>query len=79
MKRESEGKKFRSYQRSAVRFREVGPSLGKGGTSKKRPSPHLDKVASRINKVSPRTFQTALVDVNINRISECMFWLCQVE
>jgi hypothetical protein len=36
-------------------------SLAKGGTSKKRPSPHLHKVPTRSNKVSPRTFQTALV------------------
>jgi hypothetical protein len=36
-------------------------SLAKGGTSKKRPSPHLYKVPTRSNKVSPRTFQTALI------------------
>jgi hypothetical protein len=36
-------------------------SLTKGGTSKKRPSPHLHKVPTRSNEVSPRTFQTALV------------------
>jgi hypothetical protein len=36
-------------------------SLAKGGTSKKRPSPHLHKVPIRSNKVSPRTFQMALV------------------
>jgi hypothetical protein len=36
-------------------------SLAKGGTSKKRPSPHLHKVPTRSNKVSPRTLQTALV------------------
>jgi hypothetical protein len=36
-------------------------SLAKGGTSKKRPSPHLHKVPTRSNKVSPRTFQTVLV------------------
>jgi hypothetical protein len=35
-------------------------SLSKGGTSKKRPSPHLHKVTTRSHKVSPRTFQTAL-------------------
>jgi hypothetical protein len=34
-------------------------SLSKGGTSKKRPSPHLHEVPTRSNKVSPRTFQTA--------------------
>jgi hypothetical protein len=31
------------------------------GISKKRPSPHLYKVQTRSNKVSPRTFQTTLV------------------
>jgi hypothetical protein len=36
-------------------------SFAKGGTSKKRPSPHLYKVPTRINKVGPRNFQTALV------------------
>jgi hypothetical protein len=36
-------------------------SLAKGGTSKKRPSPHLHKVLTRSNKASPRTLQTALV------------------
>jgi hypothetical protein len=36
-------------------------SLAKGGTSKKRPSPHLHKFPTRSNKVSPRTLQTALV------------------
>jgi hypothetical protein len=36
-------------------------SLGKGGTSKKRPSSHLHKVPTRSNKVSPRTLQTAFV------------------
>jgi hypothetical protein len=35
--------------------------LGKGGISKKRPSPHLHKVPTRINKVSPQTLQTAFV------------------
>jgi hypothetical protein len=35
-------------------------SLAKGRTSKKRPSSHLHKVPTRSNKVSPRTFQTAL-------------------
>jgi hypothetical protein len=33
-------------------------SLAKGGTSKKRRSPHLHKVPTRSNKVSPRTFQS---------------------
>jgi hypothetical protein len=32
-------------------------SAAKGGTSKKRPSPHLHKVPTRSNKASPRTFQ----------------------
>jgi hypothetical protein len=36
-------------------------SLAKGGTTKKRPSSHLDKVPTPSNKVSPRTFQTDLV------------------
>jgi hypothetical protein len=61
MKRELRGKKFRSDQRSAARFARSGwsvvrsASLAKGGTSKKRPSPHLHKVPTRSNKVSPRT------------------------
>jgi hypothetical protein len=38
-----------------------GASLAKGGISKKRPSPHLHKVPTRSNKVSPRAFQTAFV------------------
>jgi hypothetical protein len=36
-------------------------SLSKGDTSKRRPSPHLHKVPTRSNNVSPRTLQTALV------------------
>jgi hypothetical protein len=36
-------------------------SLAKGGTSKNRPLSHLHKVPTRSNKVSPRTFQTAIV------------------
>jgi hypothetical protein len=36
-------------------------SLAKGGTSKKRPSPHIHKVPARSDKVSPRTFQTGHV------------------
>jgi hypothetical protein len=35
--------------------------LAKGATSIKRPSPHLHKVLIQSNKVSPRTFQMALV------------------
>jgi hypothetical protein len=38
-------------------------SLAKGGTSKKRPSPHLHKFPTRNNTVSPRTLQTVLVVV----------------
>jgi hypothetical protein len=45
-------------------------SLAKGGTSKKRPSSHLHKVPTRSNKVNPRTFQTALVDL----FDKCMLW-----
>jgi hypothetical protein len=66
MKRELRGKKFRSDQRSAARFREVGvASLAKGGTWKKRPSPHLHKFSTRSNKVSPRTSQTTLIILNL--------------
>jgi hypothetical protein len=36
-------------------------SLAKGGTSKKRPSPHLHKVPTWSKKASPRTLQTAVV------------------
>jgi len=36
-------------------------SLAKAGTSKKRPSPHLHKVPTQSNKVSPRSLQTDLV------------------
>jgi hypothetical protein len=36
-------------------------SLAKGGTSKKRSSPHIHKVPTRSNKVSPWILQTALV------------------
>jgi hypothetical protein len=39
-------------------------SLVKGGTSKKRPSPHLHKVPTRSSKVSPQTLQTAIVFVS---------------
>jgi hypothetical protein len=38
-------------------------SLAKGGASKRRPSPHLHKVSTRINKVSSQTFQTVLVSM----------------
>jgi hypothetical protein len=46
-------------------------SLAKGGTSKKRPSPHLHKVSIRSNKVSPRTLQTAQVSCPFM----CLVWL----
>jgi hypothetical protein len=36
-------------------------SLAKGDTSKKRWSLHLHKVLTQSSKVSPRTFQTALI------------------
>jgi hypothetical protein len=36
-------------------------SLPNGGTSEDRPSPHLHKVTTRSNRVSPRTFQMTLV------------------
>jgi hypothetical protein len=36
-------------------------SLAKGGTSKKRPSPHLHTVPTLSTKVNPRTLRTALV------------------
>jgi hypothetical protein len=36
-------------------------SLTKGGTSKKRQSPHLHKVPTQSNKVSPWIYQTALL------------------
>jgi hypothetical protein len=48
-----------------------GALFTKGGTSKKRPSPHLHKVPTRSNKVSPRTLQTALV---FRYISSGIFW-----
>jgi hypothetical protein len=38
-----------------IQFAVRSTSLANGGTSKKRPSPHLHKVPSQINKVSPRT------------------------
>jgi hypothetical protein len=47
-------------------------SLAKGGASKKRPSPPLHKIPTGSNKVSPRTFQTALVlwgPVNYSSVS----------
>jgi hypothetical protein len=47
-------------------------SLAKRGTSKKRPSPHLHKFPTRSNKVSPRTFQTA---VSYKRKSKPSRWV----
>jgi hypothetical protein len=38
-------------------------SLAKGGTLKNRPSPHLHKVPTQSNKVSPRTLQMVLTDL----------------
>jgi hypothetical protein len=40
-------------------------SLAKGGTSKKRLSPHLHKFPNWSNKLSPRTFQTTFVYTHI--------------
>jgi hypothetical protein len=62
-------------------------SLAKGGTSRKRPSPHLHKVLTPNSKVSPRTFQTALVhdeglrDAYSSRgivtiVTSTMDWIC---
>jgi hypothetical protein len=50
---------FSRYGWSVVR---IAP-LAKGGTSKKRPSPYLNKVPTRSNKVSPQTSQTAIVSL----------------
>jgi hypothetical protein len=40
---------------------ERSASFSKEGTPKKRPSPHLHVVPTRSSKVSPRTFQSALI------------------
>jgi hypothetical protein len=48
---------FSRSEWSAVR----SASLAKGGTLKKRPSPHLYNVPTRNNKVSPRNYQTGFV------------------
>jgi hypothetical protein len=67
VKRELRGKKFWKWSTVYSTFSRSGwsiirsASLAKGGTSKKRPSPHLHKVPTRSNKVSPRTLHTALV------------------
>jgi hypothetical protein len=51
-------------------------SLAKGGTSKKRPSPHLQKVPTRINKVSPRIFEAALLcGIGVFLLTQ---YLCQI-
>jgi hypothetical protein len=69
MKMELRGKKFRSVQRTVcITFSRSGwsvvrsASIAKVGTSKKRPSPHLHKAPILSNNVSPRTFQTSLLD-----------------
>jgi hypothetical protein len=41
--------------------------------SEKKPSPHLRKVPTRSNKVSPRTFQTAIVFA-INLLNEIVLF-----
>jgi hypothetical protein len=51
-------------------------SLGKGGTSKKRPSLHLHKVTARSNMVSPRAFQTAFVFWQYSQILHSMLHHC---
>jgi hypothetical protein len=40
-------------------------SLAKGGTSKKRLSPHLHKVVPQNNTVSPQTLQMALLLIEV--------------
>jgi hypothetical protein len=49
-----------TFSRSGWRV-ETSASLSKGGSSKKRPSPHLHTFPTMSNKVSPQTFLTALV------------------
>jgi hypothetical protein len=41
-------------------------SLAKGDTSKKRPSPHLHKVPTQSNEVSPRNLKTAFIYIYIS-------------
>jgi hypothetical protein len=55
-------------------------SLAKGGTLKKRLPLHLHKVTTRCNKVSPRTFQTALLHAGAPSYStkSCLVRLCVV-
>jgi hypothetical protein len=62
IKRELRGKEFRSDQRSTAHFREVGGALKEvhrlpREVLRKRESPHLHKILTWSNKVSPRTFQ----------------------
>jgi hypothetical protein len=55
MKRELQGKKFRSDQWSAAHYQEVGGKkciICQGRYFEKRPSPHLHKVLTQSNKVS---------------------------
>jgi hypothetical protein len=64
-----------SFQTTVTPFSRSGwsvvriASLAKGGTLKNKPSPHLHKVPTRSDKVSPRTLQTALV-FTINSITK---------
>jgi hypothetical protein len=54
-------------------------SLAKGDTSKKIPSPHLHEVPIRSNKVSPRTFQTALVNcTGLKRLADTFHTCCLI-
>jgi hypothetical protein len=65
-------------------------SLAKGGTSKKGTLPHLHKVPTRSDKMSPRTFQTALILMKfITSVASILFsqyflcvvmsWVCPLE
>jgi hypothetical protein len=79
MKRELWGKKFRSDQRPAARFREVSgvirsASVAEGGSSEKRISQHLHIVPTRSNKVSPRTFQYTSISMFIENVK--VRWSC---
>jgi hypothetical protein len=49
-------------------------SLAKGGTSKKRLSPHLHQFPTRSNKVSPRTFQTAFYITTVSWRHRAWSW-----
>jgi hypothetical protein len=51
-----------TFKRTVTPFSRIGwgvviASFAEGGTSKKRPSPHLHKIPTRSNKVSPQTLQ----------------------